>query len=87
MLTFEGTQLQGATAILEKLQGLPFQTVKHVTETTDVQPTGQGGSSLLVQVTGQLMVSCPPSFYASEALTNKLSDAARLRRSTTRQRH
>lgn len=55
MLTFEGAQTQGAEAIVAKLVGLPFQTVKHQVSTRDCQPTGDG-NSLVVTVTGQLIV-------------------------------
>ncbi|EPQ30347.1 uncharacterized protein PFL1_01873 [Pseudozyma flocculosa PF-1] len=55
MLTFEGSQVMGAQAIVEKLQNLPFQKVKHEVGSLDAQPTGTGGS-LLVLVTGALLV-------------------------------
>lgn len=55
MLTFEGAQTQGQEAIVEKLSALPFQTVKHQVSTRDCQPTGDG-NSLVVAVTGQLLV-------------------------------
>lgn len=55
MLTFEGAQTQGTEAIVAKLSGLPFQTVKHQVSTRDCQPTGDG-NSLVVTVTGQLIV-------------------------------
>ncbi|PWN51681.1 putative nuclear transport factor 2 [Violaceomyces palustris] len=56
MLTFEGAQTQGAQAIAEKLAGLPFQRVQHKVETLDAQPTGSDGTSLVVLVTGMLVV-------------------------------
>lgn len=55
MLTFEGSQVQGAAAIVEKLTSLPFQKVQHKVETRDAQPTGDG-NSLVVLVTGALAV-------------------------------
>ncbi|GAC94158.1 hypothetical protein PHSY_001727 [Pseudozyma hubeiensis SY62] len=55
MLTFEGSQVQGAPAIVEKLTSLPFQKVQHKVETRDAQPTGDG-NSLVVLVTGTLAV-------------------------------
>lgn len=55
MLTFEGSQVQGAQAIVEKLTGLPFEKVQHKVETRDAQPTGDG-NSLVVLVTGMLVV-------------------------------
>ncbi|KAI0175075.1 hypothetical protein LQW54_012955 [Pestalotiopsis sp. IQ-011] len=54
MLTFESSATQGATAIVEKLAGLPFQQVKHQVSTLDAQPSVNGG--VLVLVTGQLLV-------------------------------
>ncbi|KDN53288.1 nuclear transport factor 2 [Tilletiaria anomala UBC 951] len=61
MLTFEGSQTQGAAAITEKLKSLPFQQVKHQVDTKDVQPTGADGTSLVVQVTGKLLVDDSPA--------------------------
>ena len=55
MLTFEGSQHQGAEAIVEKLTSLPFQKVQHVVDTRDVQPSANGGGAL-VCVTGKLLV-------------------------------
>ncbi|WFD29829.1 Nuclear transport factor 2 [Malassezia sp. CBS 17886] len=55
MLTFEGTQIQGADAIVQKLVSLPFVKVQHKVETRDAQPTGDG-QSLTVLVTGMLLV-------------------------------
>lgn len=43
---------QGADAIMEKLRTLPFQQVKHVVTTIDVQPTIDSG--IMVMVMGQL---------------------------------
>lgn len=48
MLTFEGTQLQGGNAIVEKIVGLPFQQIKHIITTIDCQPTYDGGVQVLV---------------------------------------
>ncbi|SHO76507.1 Nuclear envelope protein [Malassezia sympodialis ATCC 42132] len=55
MLTFEGSQIQGAQGIVEKLVSLPFQKVQHKVDTRDAQPTGDG-QSLVVLVTGMLLV-------------------------------
>ena len=76
MLTFEGTQIQGADAIVEKLtvflclydgsykylsrylyQSLPIQKVQHKVTTQDAQPSTTTLPSLLVSVTGLLLVS------------------------------
>ncbi|WFD18471.1 Nuclear transport factor 2 [Malassezia caprae] len=50
MLTFEGSQTQGAQGIVEKLVK-----VQHKVDTRDAQPTGDG-QSLVVLVTGMLLV-------------------------------
>ncbi|KAJ6577258.1 hypothetical protein B0H19DRAFT_1252626 [Mycena capillaripes] len=38
MLSFEGAQIAGASAIVEKLVTLPFQKVQHKVTTQDAQP-------------------------------------------------
>ena len=59
MLTFEGDQFLGATAILQKLTTLQFQTVAHKTTSVDCQPGPAG--SIVVFVTGQLAVDASPN--------------------------
>ncbi|KAJ7052535.1 nuclear transport factor 2 [Mycena amicta] len=61
MLSFEGSQILGTTAIVEKLVGLPFQKVQHKVTTKDAQPSSANGSSLLVSVTGMLVVDDSPN--------------------------
>ncbi|KAI8071634.1 nuclear transport factor 2 [Gongronella butleri] len=56
MLTFEGGQVQGANAIVERLVGLPFQKVAHQISTIDAQPSSPDGASIIVIVTGLLLV-------------------------------
>ncbi|TFK43017.1 nuclear transport factor 2 [Crucibulum laeve] len=56
MLTWEGTPIQGAAAIGEKLAGLPFQKVQHKITTFDAQPSSPSIASLIVSVTGLLLV-------------------------------
>jgi len=56
MLTFEGNPLQGTTAIVEKLVGLPFAKVQHKVTTMDAQPSSPTVASLIVSVTGLLLV-------------------------------
>lgn len=56
MLTFEGTQTLGTAAIVEKLVNLPFQNVQHKVTTKDAQPSSGTVASLLVNVTGLLVV-------------------------------
>ncbi|KAI1387906.1 nuclear transport factor 2 [Hypoxylon trugodes] len=55
MLTFESNSFQGTVSIIEKLQGLPFQQIKHQVDTMDSQP-GVDPSHIMVLVTGQLLV-------------------------------
>ncbi|KAH9057532.1 nuclear transport factor 2 [Lactarius vividus] len=50
MLTFEGTQIQGTSSIIEKLTSLPFAKVLHKVTTLDAQP-----------VTGLLVVDDSPN--------------------------
>ncbi|KAJ7650577.1 nuclear transport factor 2 [Roridomyces roridus] len=56
MLTWEGTQIAGSAAIVEKLVNLPFQKVQHKVTTKDAQPSSGSVASLLVSVTGLLLV-------------------------------
>ncbi|KAK9894005.1 nuclear transport factor 2 [Cystobasidium minutum MCA 4210] len=60
MLTFEAEQFQGASGIIEKLKNLPFQKVQHKIVTLDAQPSSPTTASLMVLVTGQLMVDDSP---------------------------
>ena len=53
-MTFEGTQIQGAAKIMEKIQSLTFQKIAHVITAVDCQPTFDGG--ILINVLGQLKV-------------------------------
>lgn len=55
MLTFESSQHQGATSIVEKLVSLPFQKVVHSVDTLDAQP-GSPNGDIIVLVTGNLLV-------------------------------
>jgi len=56
MLTFEGSPIQGVGPIVEKLTSLPFQKVQHKITTLDAQPSSTTIASLLVSVTGLLLV-------------------------------
>ncbi|KAG5370219.1 Nuclear transport factor 2 [Yarrowia sp. C11] len=56
MLTFTGTQHQGAQAIVEKLVGLPFGQVRHKISDIDAQPASANGGDVIVLVTGELCV-------------------------------
>jgi hypothetical protein len=55
MLTFEGEKIQGAQAIVSKLNSLPFQQCKHNISTVDSQPSGPA-NGMLVFVSGNLQL-------------------------------
>lgn len=61
MLTFEQEQFQGTNGIIEKLKALPFQKVEHKISTLDAQPSSPSQASILVLVTGQLVVDDSPN--------------------------
>ncbi|KAI9433827.1 nuclear transport factor 2 [Lactarius indigo] len=61
MLTFEGTQIQGTSQIVEKLTSLPFAKVQHKVTTLDAQPSNPTVPSLVVSVTGLLVVDDSPN--------------------------
>ncbi|KAH9915791.1 nuclear transport factor 2 [Epithele typhae] len=61
MLTWEGSQLLGATSISEKLAGLPFEKVLHKVTTLDAQPSSPSVASVIVSVTGLLVVDDSPN--------------------------
>ncbi|KAF9072872.1 nuclear transport factor 2 [Rhodocollybia butyracea] len=56
MLTWEGSPIQGGAAIIEKLVSLPFSKVVHKVETLDAQPSSPTLPSVIVSVTGLLLV-------------------------------
>ncbi|KAI6151070.1 nuclear transport factor 2 [Pisolithus tinctorius] len=55
MLTWEGKQILGVQAIVEKLTTLPFTKVQHQVVTMDAQPSWPN-TNLIVSVTGFLKV-------------------------------
>ena len=61
MLSWEGTPLVGASAITEKIVSLPFQKVQHKVSTLDAQPSSPTIASLIVSVTGLLVVDDSPN--------------------------
>lgn len=65
MMTFEGSQHQGSSNIVEKLVSLNFNKVLHTISTLDAQPASSHGD-ILVMVTGQLLVDNEqnPQHYA-----------------------
>jgi len=58
MLSFEGANIQGQTAIVEKLKSLTFQRVAHRVDTLDCQPAP--GNGIIVMVSGALLVDEQP---------------------------
>ncbi|KAI7897618.1 uncharacterized protein BX663DRAFT_527700 [Cokeromyces recurvatus] len=56
MLTFEGQQFTGVQNVIEKLASLPFQKVRHQVSTIDAQPGNPNGDTIIVAVTGALLV-------------------------------
>jgi len=56
LLTFEGAQFEGTEAIVEKLTSLPFEKVHHRVSTFDAQLSSRPTNSILVSVTGLLVV-------------------------------
>ncbi|KAJ9099594.1 hypothetical protein QFC20_005660 [Naganishia adeliensis] len=56
MMTWEGTQLMGTQAIIEKINSLPFESVQHRVSMIDAQPSSATVASLIVLVTGHLVV-------------------------------
>jgi hypothetical protein len=93
MLSWEGSPIQGAPAITEKLtvrdwsfthefklelisnniQSLPFAKVQHKVSTMDAQPSSTSIASLLVSVTGLLVVRVTSlRYFYSVYLTSPL---------------
>ena len=54
-LTWEGQQVLGAAAIVQKFKSLAFQKVQHQVSSVDAQPSTSGG--ILIMVCGKLLVS------------------------------
>jgi len=61
MLTWEGAPIQGVANIAEKLTTLPFEKVVHKVMTLDAQPSSPTVASLIVSVTGLLVVDDSPN--------------------------
>eukprot|EP00002_Diphylleia_rotans_P022096 TRINITY_DN431_c0_g1_i1.p1 TRINITY_DN431_c0_g1~~TRINITY_DN431_c0_g1_i1.p1 ORF type:complete len:125 (-),score=17.33 TRINITY_DN431_c0_g1_i1:643-1017(-) len=59
MLSYEGANIRGQVAIVEKLTSLPFTQIRHHIDTFDAQPGLNG--SVVVFVTGKLMVDDSPA--------------------------
>jgi len=61
MLSWEGSPIVGANSITEKLTSLPFEKVQHKVTTLDAQPSSPSVASLIVSVTGLLVVDDSPN--------------------------
>ncbi|KAJ7158946.1 nuclear transport factor 2 [Mycena filopes] len=76
MLSFEGSQIAGAPAIAEKLVNLPFQKVQHKVTTRDAQPSSGTVASILVSVTGLLVVDDSPNPLQFSQVFHLIPDGA-----------
>jgi len=69
LMSFEGVQMQGSVAIMEKIQGLTFTKIQRVITTVDCQPTFDGG--VLINVLGQLKMDEDPIHGYSQTFVLK----------------
>lgn len=79
MLSFEGQQYKGVTAIVQKLVGLPFGRVEHKVVTCDCQPTtAVTPQGIMVTVSGNLAIdeNQPMKFAQSFLLLPDSSNAS-----------
>ena len=66
--------MMGRTAIMEKLQGLSFKTIRHIISTTDCQPTLDGG--VIIVVVGQLKTDDdPPHTFNQTFVLKPINDS------------
>ncbi|KAH8100214.1 nuclear transport factor 2 [Cristinia sonorae] len=75
MLTWEGSPILGATDITEKLVSLPFEKVQHKVTTFDAQPSSPTIASILVSVTGLLLVDDSPNPLQFSQIFHLIPDA------------
>ncbi|ETW85345.1 hypothetical protein HETIRDRAFT_432146 [Heterobasidion irregulare TC 32-1] len=75
MLSFEGAQTLGAPNISEKLSSLPFERVQHKVTTIDAQPSSPTAASLIVSVTGLLLVDDSPNPLQFSQIFHLIPDA------------
>ncbi|XP_066145030.1 probable nuclear transport factor 2 isoform X1 [Euwallacea fornicatus] len=68
-MTFEGTQLQGASKIMEKLNSLTFQKINRIITAVDSQPMFDGG--VLINVLGRLQADEDPPHAFSQVFVLK----------------
>lgn len=73
-MTFEGTQLQGAVKIMEKLNSLTFQKINRIITAVDSQPMFDGG--VLINVLGRLQADeDPPHAYSQVFVLKPLGNS------------
>lgn len=53
MLSFQGDQVKGQVAIIDKLQNLSFQKIQHIIHSNDAQPSNN--NCIIVNVCGELL--------------------------------
>ncbi|KAJ3199112.1 Nuclear transport factor 2, partial [Clydaea vesicula] len=56
MMTFETSQVQGIENIIAKLTSLPFTKIQRKIATLDAQPSNPTSGTILIMVTGQLLI-------------------------------
>ncbi|KAI9223707.1 putative nuclear transport factor NTF-2 [Blastocladiella britannica] len=56
-MSFEGADVAGVDAIMEKLENLPLGAVQHKVASIDAQPSNPTAGTLLITVTGQLVTA------------------------------
>ncbi|CAB3365980.1 Hypothetical predicted protein [Cloeon dipterum] len=69
LMTFEGKQLQGAQAIMEKFSSLGFKTITRIITAVDPQPMFDGG--IVISVIGRLQCDEDPPHAFSQVFVLK----------------
>jgi len=83
LLTFEGSQVQGADAIIGKINQLTFQKITRALTTVDCQPTFDGG--VVINVLGQLKLDEDPVHgFAQTFILKPLNDTFFIQHDTFR---
>lgn len=77
LMTFEGAQMKGKSAIMEKIMGLPFKVVRHISSTQDAQPVFgvDNNEAVFITAMGQLKTDeDPPHSFTQSFLLRKDGD-------------
>jgi len=83
LLTFEGSQVQGAELIVGKINMLTFQKIQRNLTTVDCQPTFDGG--VVINVLGQLKLDDDPVHgFAQTFILKPLNDSFFIQHDTFR---